>query len=210
MDSILVTTTAASSRALVTLAEVRDALGITDTSSDTALTRYINRASAAVENHCGRIFARQTYTQTVRTDRARPSILLEQHPIVSITSVVEDDTTLETDEREFDAATGALYRLDGDDVRTDWTDNGKVVIVYVAGYLVPTQSGAGDDLPADITEAVIEVVKDRYFGNGRDPRLRSETHEGVGSASYLDPRDGDGPLPARAADLLWPYVKVTV
>ncbi len=209
MDSILTTVIAASSRALVTLEEVKAEIGITVSTQNVQLARLIARASAAVESHCGRIFARQSYSEAIRLDRCRPSILLAQYPLISIGGVTEDGTALDAGEHENDGSCGLLYRLDGSDCRLHW-QIGKIVVAYDAGYQIPGQSGVGDALPADITEAVIETVKDRYSSAGRDPRLRSETHEGVGAASYLDPRAGDGSLPARAAELLWPYVKVAV
>ena len=44
--------------------------------------------------------------------------------------------TLAADNWELDAATGELWRLDGDDRRVAWPA-AKIVVAYAAGYLLP-------------------------------------------------------------------------
>lgn len=210
MDSILTVSAPAAARDLVALATVKTDLGISVATWDTRLASQITRASQAIERHCNRVFAKQTYIETFRLDRPRPKVLLTQHPLISLTSIVEDGTTLATSEREFDAAHGVLYRLDGDGARLDWPDTVTIVATYVAGYLVPTQSAPGDALPADITAAAIEAVKDMHFAAERDSRVRSESWDDLGSTSYLDPRAEDGGLPVQAKGLLAGHVRYGV
>jgi hypothetical protein len=207
MDRILTVSAAASARDLVALDVVQSELNVSASTYNARLAAQIARASRAVERHCNRVFAKQTYVETLRLDRAMPRLSLSQWPLISLTSIVEDGVTLATTEREYDAEHGILYRLDGADSRIDWPATVKIVVTYVAGYLVPTQTAPGDALPADIAAAAIEVVKDMHFGAEHEPRLRSETWEGLGSASYLDPRAGDGALPATAAALLANYAR---
>lgn len=211
MDRILTVSSAASARDLVALDTVQNELNISDSADSARLAAHIARASRAIERYCGRVFAKQTYVETLRLDRAMPRLSLAQWPLISLTSIVEDGVTLATTEREYDAEHGILYRLDGADARIEWPKTVKIVVTYVAGYLVPTQTAPGDALPADITAAAIEAIKDMHFSAERDPALRSEAVPDVYQASYaLAGGDfvGASGLLKSVEGALWPYVRL--
>lgn len=166
----------AASRDLTTLATMKLALGLTDSSQDAWLSAEITQASQVVASYCARVFAQETLIDSFRLRGCRGDRLnLSRAPVASITSVVEDDVTLTaTLDYEFDVGTGYLWRLDGSDNRTVWT-GAKVVVTFVAGYeLLQT-------LPNDVERACIILVRDGYFAKARgDSLARSERVETVG------------------------------
>ena len=120
MQSILTVTTEASSTDLTTLAAVKADMGIAD--ADTSLDQKIEQnwipdASAAIATYCDRVFGSESVVETFRIgtrDRAcEPVLILERYPASEITSVVEDGTTVDATDYEYDVRTGLLYRTLG-------------------------------------------------------------------------------------------------
>lgn len=193
--------TAAASFDLTVLATVKEELAITDTDADAKLTRLIAMSSAAVEKYCNRVFAQETLIDTFRLndDGAVPCLLLSRMPVSSISSVVEDGTTLTAADYELVAAKGELWRVDSDDEQQNW-ENAKIVVTFVAGYELL------DGLPQDVERAAIELVKQGWFALSRDPLVKSEDVPGVLSTAYWVGEMGDnGAVPPHAASLLDKY-----
>ncbi len=216
MSSIVTVTTAATVRNLATLANARMAIGLvaSDNSDDARLNALLPLASAACENYCQRIFAQETVSELFRdstpTRLAEPPIYathvaLARWPVTQIVSVTLDGTALAASDYELDGMGGFLYRLSSD-ARTYWRGR-KLVVNYVAGYRLPDQSTR--TLPQEIESACLEVLKALHGGLGRDPALRSESVEGVGSASYADAVT-QAALPPMAAQLLQPYRRIEI
>jgi hypothetical protein len=201
---MLTVSSAASSRALTTLQAVKDDLGLSDGTDDARLIRLIDQASDAIERHCARRLARESVVETFRPARCLAALLLERIPVATLTSIVEDGTTLTVDEDfEADLRQGMLWRLSGDE-RVDWTA-AKVVVSYAAGY-VPADQDASDVPPA-LSLACRRLVVAEYHGSARDGSVRSERQEGVGSVDYFAGQDRDGGLPPGVAALLAPFVR---
>lgn len=98
--------------------------------------------------------------------------------------------------RDFEIARerGEIMRLFSDGYVSKWPV-AKIAVEYSAGYA---------EIPDDLQDACIDLVKARWFARTRDPMLRDENIEGVYSASYWF---GTGPgapndLPAYVADKL--------
>lgn len=197
MLSILVPAT--SSR-LTTLDAVKRELSIAGTSEDARLLAYIDQASIAIADYLGRPLGEETVVETLRLPASSEVIMLSRWPVSAVTSIVEDGTTLAAADYEIDRS--FVYRL-SDDERIRWPAV-KVVLTYVAGYALP------DGVPAAIERAATQLVVAMSASRGRDPALRSESVEGVGSQSWLDPRNGGGPLPDGVVALLNPYREVIV
>jgi hypothetical protein len=208
---LIVVTPAASTR-LTTIARARAVLGTANTDAENIkLGMLLDQASAVAANYCGRTLVRETVKESFIVPRAfcdaEGALLLDRAPVVSITSVTTHGDLLDAADYELDPVTGALYRLSGTyrhpwrGVRTD--------VVYVAGYTVPNDDVGGTwTLPADIERAVINLASAYRSTGGRNPLVKSETVEGVGSTSWWDPAvAGSGPsLPdPEAAGLLRPY-----
>jgi hypothetical protein len=150
---MFIATVPATTRLLTTVDNVRLRGSVPEDLDDETVEVLIASGSAAVETYLQRVLARETGIQTERIDAYTSRgnrIFLERTPVVSIASIVEDGTTLDTDDYEVDLQTGELRRL-VDDVYGSWT--GKVVITYTGGYLLPEEENA--NLPADIEAAVI-------------------------------------------------------
>ena len=189
---------------LTTLEFARVELGTAGTDED--MQRLIARASAACLRFCNRrTFGRETLRQT---ENVRPwyspypigatgsGIMLDNELDVSIASVLDGDTTLAAD--EYFVEDGVLQRT-ANGARYGWCWGGPVVIEYAAGF-------DPDTMPLDIEQACLSTMRAWHFGRGRDPYIRSQSAEGVGSVTYATgPAETGGALPAEAGALLSPW-----
>jgi hypothetical protein len=219
--------TPAATTALTTLANVKAELSITGTDEDAYLTAKIARVSAQICTYLKvptagdgtRTLGRETLVETIRRDRplgydpgwtgtyldrfgpadsGRTRLLLSRRPIVLVTSVVEDGTTLDASAYEVDGAAGILTRLSSD-MLAAWAAR-KVVVTYVAGWKLPGDTGP--TMPGDIEDAAIRLIKTGRFARERDPGIKSETIPGPITTVY---QDATSELPEDVTALLDPY-----
>ena len=78
---------ALSSAALITLAQAKLYLGITDENSDTLLESLIERASGYLERYCNRKLKTRTYTREIYYGTGGASLRLDQYPATTISRV---------------------------------------------------------------------------------------------------------------------------
>lgn len=199
---MLQVTTPAESHDLTTLAAVKRELGIIDRSEDESLTAWIARASAAVAEHCNRVFLQESITETFRLSSRSETLLLSRFPVAAIESITETDAALESGLYELDAKCGLVRRLTAFGSATSWPAT-VIVVTYTAGY------ESIDALPREVEGAAIALVRQYRFAAQRDPQLRSEDLDGVGSASYFDGLGASG-LSPEIAGLLSKHVKPIV
>lgn len=170
--------------ALTTLADVKAVAGITDTTQDTRLEYLINAVSAQIAGYCDRVFTRSTYTLETHTGTNRQSLSLRQWPIVSVSSILEDGTTLPVTEYELkaqDMERGIVYKANGWNQNTTyatgltsdtWATGRDYSATYVAGYYMPGDvtsppadphyvAGAAGSLPLELSEACVQMVIER-------------------------------------------------
>lgn len=198
---MLTIVTPATSGALVALARVKTELSISGTSQDAALGALIDEASSLIAAYCNRdTFGAEVLQQTERLTCPRDCIILARDIDVSVTSVTVDADTLTGAEHEVDGS--LLYRLD-DDERIAWCP-GKVVVAYTAGFTLP------DNAPPALSRAALDLVVGMYRATGRDPAVRQEMVEGVGSTSYFDSKAGPIPLSADRVAALARYRLVSI
>jgi len=180
MLTVTAVTAPASTYDLTLLATVKAELGITDRDEDENLARWIKQASEAIAKFCNRVFAQETLTDTFRfklRDREE-GLALSRFPVTDLASVVENDTTLDASDYELSPLGGVLIRLRNDH---PWLWRyGKVVATYTAGYERVA------DLPFGIERAAIILVNQYRYAATRDPLLRSEQTQNIGSSSYYD------------------------
>lgn len=182
----------AGARWLTSRANVKTAMGITNTASDARIDMIIPHASALIVGGCalatdksGSIasFGSETLRATFRErglDRGEALTLPWRVPVSSITSIVEDGATLAgTDYEMFGTKPGRLRRLSSG-VPTSWS-SAAIVVTFVAGWSLPS------GVPPDMEAAAIEQVKAMVFGAGRDPAIRSENVPDVAAVSYSVP-----------------------
>lgn len=212
---MLTVSSAAENTALTTLDEVKAQLSITATDEDTYLESAITRASAAICAYLNvpsatdgtKTLGRETLVETFRLTKYEPVLILSRYPIASISSITEDGTAVDSAEYEIRGG-GLVARLTADDTETCWLP-AKVVVTYVAGWLMPDDDGR--TLPQDIEDAAIALIKAARFNRTRDPLLRSENIlESLYSYTLFAPSDKDGVMPADVAALLEPYRNVTI
>jgi hypothetical protein len=202
--------TPAGSYDLAKLADVKAELNISDTSSDTLLTRYIAYASTAVSQLCNRRLTTETVKDEIWPDRedfsyqvtgALKDIQLSRWPVVTLSSLSEDGNAL-ADGVDFriDKETGIVSRLDKGGYPASWSA-WPIVATFTAGL-----GATVDDIPQDIQDATIRLVKARYFARNRDPILKSEDIPGVRSVQYWISTGADaGNMPPDVVDLLNNY-----
>ena len=206
-------TTPAEFTALTEVTAVKNALGVSSTKFDIALTRLIGAATNAIEDYVGHVFAKQTYTETV-AGRAHPIMLLTNVPIIGI-PVVTCDGSVIVDFVVRDPMVGSLYREAGwnqaawlgwesEPCRYFGTEDLNFSVVYEAGYIMPGEEDR--DLPAGIEQACVETVVAWYKRSSRDPAMKSKK-VGDLNISYGDQDTTSNALPPAARALLSRRVK---
>ena len=223
--------TAATSTDLIELATVKAHLrpAITGTGEDARLTDLIRWASAAINRHCRRTFARQKYLQTLAGSGSQ-TLMLARSPVevdanrrLLVLSLNGSGDI--TDYRVEDAMAGFLWRenlwpASGGYVGRygrRWSrvsqDLETITAEYWAGYQMPgdTPVAGAYALPDDVERAALLTVEHLLRGGSRDPGIAStSTTESEGdrsrtvAVSYVAAQTlGDiGPLPASAKALL--------
>lgn len=196
----ITTVAPATSYDLADLDTVKDELELTDTKHDEFLARQIHWASRHAANYCNRRFVPETVTDRFWPARGAPGIeplQLSHFPVTSITSVTEDGVALVQD-TDFvaDLANGELTRFDLEPYPTWWPAE-PIVVIYPEGF---------GTIPEDVVDAVMRLVKMRYFARLRDPMLRSVSIAGVRDVAYWVATGTDaGSVPPDVADLLNSY-----
>jgi hypothetical protein len=127
---------------LTTTAKVKATLGRTDSSDDTQIGLLVTKASAWIENYCGRVFGTASYTEYL-TGGGNDLLFPKQWPITAVTSVNYDTG------KDWAAGTAVdatdLFILSDTMIQAlgyvfSQTALGAVKVVYVAGYTtIPTE-----------------------------------------------------------------------
>lgn len=145
--------------ALVTVAAAKAYCGIETaiTTWDSILETLIDGVSEAFNRSCDRTLAKATYTGAYLDGPGTRELVLPNFPVISITSVEEDDLAL-TEGDEYDyllyAESGILWRVGG-----DWLLGPKTVkITYTAGYIAIPGAGETESIPADLKLAALQQV----------------------------------------------------
>lgn len=186
----------AATTALTTLATFKEEMKIASNDEDGWVLKQIEGISRFVVSYLGVVMAtngtatlgRETLVETIRHEHARgrpwhlrsgirrSALLLARSPVTSVVSVVQGGTTFDPEDYEVDGAAGLLMRVSGD-ISWSWHATTRIIVTYVAGWLLPAD--ANRDLPADIEDAVIALLKASWFARRRDPALVSESIPGI-------------------------------
>ena len=191
--------TAPSATQLAELGTLKLELGIVDTTQDDQLGRYLDQASALIASYTGRSFPRAQWQDVFRLrGERRRTLILSERPVTSIEALNIDGDATDATALDLDENAGLLLRPHNCALGAWWAH--KIVVIYTAGYLVPGQPGR--DLPANLERACLDTAKGLFHAADRDPQLRSEAAQGVGSTSWLDPDVAGGGLPQGVAAML--------
>lgn len=199
---MLTVVTPATSSRLTTLERAR-ALLCFPAAQDVVADRAIDHASALTVDWCRRPFALETVREIFPlTDVG--GVLLGRGPVASFTSVVHSETTLQAGEYAYDAELGRLYRQDAGGHLYRWW--GPLTVTYSAGYSLPADNGTWT-LPPPVERAAILIAGAVMSAAERDPLVKSETVEGIGSTTWWVPGASGLPSP-EAESLLQPYRRI--
>lgn len=222
---IVTVMTSATGDMLATVADVKDALDLTDNAADKTLERFIGRASRRIARYLGRDLSLQKY-QAVMPAYGGVNLLLPKYPVRSISRVFDGTDTgtateLSSTEYRLDADRGLLNRDEG----WEWTyQTGRTIsseplpgeeyknwlVEFSAGYILPAgkDSGStwdgttatGPTLDADVQDACIEMVRNMWLSKDREPGVISEK---VGDLS-ITYGPGESGIPESIKDILAP------
>ncbi|GEM16037.1 hypothetical protein [Gluconobacter oxydans] len=195
---------------LVSTQSLMDALSITDGNASGPLTDILLRASQAVASYIGRplLIADREEKIRIRPGDIQLSLKMAVWPVTGITAVLRDGNPLPVpqDGWDYDVTCGLLYPSEG-----QFWSAGRYIVQYRAGWVAPDQtdvdgSAIPSTVPADVGSAVLITARALYHGRDRDPLLKSESEQGVGSSSWATPDATSGGLPADATALLGRYL----
>lgn len=239
MNSTIVVTTPAAVTALTTIDRMQQELRVTDDDS-VLLGPKIDEASSDIAARCAASLRRETVTETIYPGQLRPNsngdhysrwqgdlgpnfghhrggrgggaLELRRRPVVSIASVILDDVLVPSGEYRIDGETGFLCRLTTDGYPCEWWFGKSLAVAYVAGYLLPGETGFDTDpypLPPALQGAAVRLVSSFWASRGRDPTLRSEQLDGVASYTYWVGAVGAaGDLPPDVMSAIAPYQRI--
>ncbi|MGE0417689.1 MAG: hypothetical protein AB7O80_12850 [Acetobacteraceae bacterium] len=205
MGSCVTITVAADDRSLLTLDELRGAVGIEAGKDDAGLRRIGDRVAAAFASVCGvravppvpPTFRAESLSEQLDLECGFERIYLARLPVTSIASITENGTVLAAEDWQLEPGTGRLERRVGGRLST-WRP-GVVTVVYQAGWaIVP------DDLKL-AAEMMAGLLWSGSSSAGRDPYLKRERIEGATELEYWVPPGSDPLLIAKISDLLVPY-----
>jgi len=186
---------------LISLDDLKLALGITGTTEDAELQAAITFQSRIIAEYCDRRFGRADAMETFTFDRGeappmRVALTLSLYPVVAISGVSVLGATGE--DYDLDPATGRLW-VDG-----AWTDT--VAVTYSGGYDLP------EEAPARLQKAVIEAVQEGRTSGARDPSIREVQHGDTRISYFTSSLSSASPgfLSAPVVDLIRPYRRITI
>jgi hypothetical protein len=203
---ITTTTTPAPSDLLATVKMAICELEITDEDQNARLERLIRRASARIRSLTNRVYGEERVTETVRS-HGRTQLLLERTPLVEIHEVTFDGEVI-TDYEIKNRGAGTLYRRAGwvwtaglmpwgsgiEDFPAPGSEEARFAVDYTAGYVLPsfpssfTPNANSVDMPEDIEDFCLQLVKVLYYARASDPSLASEK---IGDYSYAKDKGVD-------------------
>jgi hypothetical protein len=173
---------------LVGLRAIKAELEYAESDKDDLLKRWITQASAAAARFCNRVFPIETVQDQIFPPRDYfpvPVVIggvtplqLSRWPVSASPTVTENGKTLVEDTDfivKYDV--GQLLRLDVNGWPKRWPAL-PTVVQYPAGYQLT------DPEFGDVADAVVRMVKARFFAQLRDPALRSENITGAYEATY--------------------------
>jgi hypothetical protein len=184
---------------LISLADLKLALGITDSSEDAVLQAAITFQSRIIAEYCDRRFGRAEALETFTFDPGeymltRQALTLALYPVAEILEISSAGATAA--DYQFDPASGRVWG--------GWS--GTVAVVYSGGYDLP------EEAPARLQKAVIEAVREGQTSGARDPSIREVQHGDTRISYFTSSTSSASPgyLSAPVIDLIRPFRRLHV
>lgn len=169
---------------LVSLEDAKAHLNITSTTHDEELRSMIEGIAGALEPYTGAVVRR---TEVQVFDGGRCELLLAHTPLISVTSVVDDGTTLAASDYTVNTASGVLTRLSGSFPYPFRPGVQSVTVTYVAGQV---------SVPAKVRMAALIVLQ--HLWETQRPAAAGPFSQG---SDDFDPRYSYS-IPRRALEML--------
>jgi hypothetical protein len=186
---------------LISLDDLKLALGITGDTEDAVLQAAITFQSRIIAEYCHRRFGRAEAMETFTFDRGeflpmRQALTLSLYPVVDIFEVSTEGATAAG--YHFDPASGRLW-TDG-----CWADT--LAVTYSGGYNLP------EEAPARLQKAIIMSVNEGRTSGTRDPSIQSVQHGDTRISYFTNATSSASPgfLSAPVIDLIRPYRRLYV
>jgi len=186
---------------LISLDDLKLALGIEDDSEDAALQAAITFQSRIITEYCNRRFGFAQALETFTFDRnehmlTRQALWLTLYPVLEVIEISTAGATAA--DYHFDPTSGRVW------TEGNWTDT--VAVTYAGGYDLPEQA------PARLQQAVIQAVNEGRATSSRDASIREVQH-GDTRIAYFTPTlstGSSGYLSAVVVDLIKPFRRLHV
>ncbi len=172
---------------LVTLAQYKEAEGISSSKDDLRFNSIVPSVSELVKTYCGNSFVdfySSNKTETFTIDWDTYVVQLTESPVNSIVSVQERETygaaysTLTTSDSEYylESSTDSILRTNDSGRYQNWPKGvGSVKVVYTGGY---------SEVPADLKLAVFDLITYYYKDEHKQRQsIAGATLQNQGSSS---------------------------
>ena len=172
---------------LVTLAQYKEAEGISSSKDDLRFNSIIPSVSELVKTYCGNSFVdfySSNKTETFTIDWDTYVVQLTESPVNSVVSVQERETyggsydTLTTSDSEYylESSTDSILRTNDSGRYQNWPKGvGSVKVVYTGGY---------SEVPADLKLAVFDLITYYYKDEHKQRQtIAGATLQNQGSSS---------------------------
>jgi hypothetical protein len=196
---------------LITLDDLKFALGITDDNEDAQLQAAITFQSRIIAEYCNRRLGRAEALETFTFDYGeylaqRQALTLSLYPVADIFEVSTAGAT--AGDWDIDPSSGRLWLGPTWTVGAAWP--GDIAVVYSGGYDLP------EEAPARLQRAVIEAVNSVRTSSAfgvRDPSIREVQH-GDTRISYVSQSFAAGTtgqhLTPSVTDLIKPFRRISI
>ena len=172
---------------LVTLAQYKEAEGISSSKDDLRFNSIVPSVSELVKTYCGNSFVdfySSNKTETFTIDWDTYVVQLTESPVNSIVSVQERETygaaysTLTTSDSEYylESSTDSILRTNDSGRYQNWPKGvGSVKVVYTGGY---------SEVPADLKLAIFDLITYYYKDEHKQRQsIAGATLQNQGSSS---------------------------
>jgi hypothetical protein len=187
-------------RALLTIAQLRAAVGIEDGSKDAELKELGDYVSIMIAQACRVATAPavppslrlETVVETIELDVPKEWINLARLPVTEVNLVVENETTLDSKKYRRDGAVARLQRRFGA-VAGCWLHRCDIAVTYAAGW---------KNVPPDLARAAIKFVQEEWTTGRRDRLLKRVRVDGISEREFWVDPTKDSVVPAEVMDIL--------